>query len=193
MKSVRSNLIQSWGSQFRIQFIQFRQMPSRATIDLNRLRQEVVKRGSSIVIVASMVASMTVSLLSLGEAGNAQSEIRSGVLPAARFAEWEQQAEATLSTGVLADLETDPYFEGDYAYIYDLAANILSGYTVVNRAGYFPENAGIPREQQLAVSQAVYYFYLLPNRNGLILYRTPAENTARYILRKPGAGFLLAQ
>lgn len=154
-----------------------------------------LRRGWAELVASLLVtASLSISLSnSLSSAALAQSEIRSGVLPVGRFAEWEQQSEATLSTGVLADLETDPYFEGDYSYIYDLAANILSGYTVVNRAGYFPENAGIPREQQLAVSQAVYHFYLLSNQHGLILYRTPAENTARYIIRKPGAGFLLGQ
>jgi hypothetical protein len=123
----------------------------------------------------------------------AQSEIRRGVLPVARFSDWQNQPEITLSSGFLADLETDPNFEGDAQMITDLAVQILSGYQVVERAGYFPENAGIPREQQLARAQAVYYFFLLPNRNGLILYRTPAENTARYIIRRPGVGFLLPE
>lgn len=121
----------------------------------------------------------------------AQTEIRNGVLPLNRFSNWESQSDATLSAGVLADLESDPNFSGDFQFVYDQAANILNNYTVVARGGYFPENAGIPREQQLSYAQAVYYFYLLPNRNGLILYRSPAENTARYIIRKSGAGFLL--
>lgn len=132
-------------------------------------------------------------LILLGQVATAQSEIRRGVLPMARLTDWEGQSEITLSTGTLADLESDPNFSGDYQAVYDIAANMLEGYTVVERAGYFPENAGIPREKQLARSQAVYYFYLLPNSNGLILYRTPAENTARYMIRKPGVGFLLPQ
>lgn len=123
----------------------------------------------------------------------AQSEIRRGVLPLTRLEDWETQAEATLSAGVLADLESDPNFSGDFQSIYDIAAQILDGYVVVNRAGYFPENAGIPREKQLARAQAVYYFYHLPNSNSLILYRSPSENTARYIIRKSGVGFLLPQ
>ena len=121
----------------------------------------------------------------------AQSEIRQGVLPLTRFSDWESQSEMTLSTGSLSDLESDPNFEGDYLVIYDTAAQILDGYRIVERAGYFPENAGIPREQQLARAEAVYRFYTLPNRNSLILYRTPSEDTARYIIRRPGTGFLL--
>lgn len=136
------------------------------------------------------VASLLAVLLS-GQTAIAQSEIRTGVLPMNRFEDWASQSDATLSTGVLADLETDPNFSGDFPAVYDTAASILEDYTVVTRAGYFPENANIPREQQLSYAQAVYRFYLLPNRNGLILYRSPAENTARYIIRKPGAGFLL--
>lgn len=137
--------------------------------------------------------SLLVSVVLLGEVAAAQSEIRQGVLPLTRLADWETQADITLSTGTLADLESDANFDGDFRSLYDTAAHILDGYTVVERAGYFPENAGIPREQQLARSQAVYRFYLLPNSNGLILYRSPSENTARYMIRKPGVGFLLPQ
>ncbi|MFM7424731.1 MAG: hypothetical protein ACKO7W_07050 [Elainella sp.] len=140
----------------------------------------------------ALMAMLAVSLLSSPPA-QAQSEIRRGVLPTTRFDDWQNQSEITLSSGVLADLETDPNFEGDAQMLTDMAAQILDGYRVVERAGYFPENAGIPREQQLARAQAVYYFFLLPNRNGLILYRTPAENTARYMIRKPGVGFLLPE
>lgn len=142
---------------------------------------------------AALCASLMTGIVAHGSIAQAQSEIRRGVLPATRLADWEQQSDITLSTGLLADLQTDPNFDGDYQMVYDVAANILSGYTVVQRAGYFPENAGIPRDQQLAYSQAVYYFYLLPNNNGLILYRTPAESTARYMIRRPGVGFLLPQ
>lgn len=143
------------------------------------------------VILAGGLASSLASSLALP--AQAQSEIRRGVLPMTRFSDWQNQAEITLSSGFLADLENDPNFEGDAQMLTDMAAQILSGYQVVERAGYFPENAGIPREQQLARAQAVYYFFLLPNRNGLILYRTPAENTARYMIRKPGVGFLLPE
>lgn len=134
---------------------------------------------------------MDMGHLHMGQVAYAQAEIRTGVLPLARFTDWERQADATLSAGSLADLETDPNFSGDFQFVYDVAARILDSYTVVARGGYFPENAGIPRAQQLSYAEAVYYFYLLPNRNGLILYRSPTENTARYIIRQPGAGFLL--
>lgn len=138
----------------------------------------------------TLFASLSLGILS-GQAAVGQSEIRTGVLPLNRFEEWAGQSDATLSTGVLADLETDPNFSGDFPFVYDTAASILNGYTVVARGGYFPENAKIPRDQQLSYAQAVYRFYVLPNNNGLILYRSPAENTARYIIRKPGVGFLL--
>lgn len=139
----------------------------------------------------TLFVSLWVGVLWSGQSALAQAEIRNGVLPLNRFDDWSSQSDATLSAGVLADLESDPSFSGDFPFVYDTAASILDGYTVVARGGYFPENAGIPREQQISYAQAVYYFYLLPNRNGLILYRSPAENTARYIIRKPGAGFLL--
>ncbi|NJO79701.1 MAG: hypothetical protein HC827_15110 [Cyanobacteria bacterium RM1_2_2] len=139
----------------------------------------------------ALIPSLLSGVLLSGQVAVAQSEIRSGVLPISRFEDWATESDATLSTGVLADLETDPNFSGDFPLVYDTAANILDGYTIVTRGGYFPENAGVPREQQLSYAQAVYYFYLLPNRNGLILYRSPAENTSRYMIRRPGAGFLL--
>jgi hypothetical protein len=136
---------------------------------------------------------LLVGLLFSGQGALAQTEMRRGVLPVTRLTDWESQADATLSSGVLAELESDPNFAGDFELIYGTAAQILDGYVVVNRAGYFPENAGIPRDQQLSPAQAVYYFYKLPNNNTLVLYRTPAENTSRYMIRKPGAGFLLPQ
>ncbi len=143
------------------------------------------------ILKAALSASLLAGVVANGSIAQAQSEIRHGVLALTWLSQWEQQSDITLSKGMLAELETDPNFDGDYQTIYNVAANILDGYKVVERAGYFPENAGIPRDQQLAYSQAVYYFYLLPNSNGLILYRTPAENTARYMIRRPGVGFLL--
>lgn len=142
----------------------------------------------SLCLVSAMAG-----VLLLGQVTIAQSEIRHGILPVNRLADWEQQTAATLSSGTLAELETDPNFSGDYGSIYNVAAHILDDYIVVQQAGYFPENAGIPREKQLGYAQAVYYFYVLPNSNSLILYRSPADNTARYIIRKPGSGFLLTQ
>lgn len=143
--------------------------------------------------VSLHLMSLLTSVVLLTQVAVAQSEIRQGVLPLTRLTDWESQSDITLSTGTLSDLESDANFDGDFRSIYDIATQILDGYTVVERAGYFPENAGIPREQQLARSQAVYRFYLLPNSNGLILYRSPSENTARYMIRKPGVGFLLPQ
>lgn len=126
-------------------------------------------------------------------AANAQTEVRRGVLPYARLTAWAEQPGVNLSTGFLADLQNDSNFDGDYQLIFNTAANILSGYRVVNRGGYFPENAGIPREQQLSVADAVYYMFELANGDTLMLYRSPRENTSRYIIRRDGTGFLLPQ
>jgi hypothetical protein len=119
-----------------------------------------------------------------GQAIHAQTELRSGVVQFAQLQELEQRL-STLSSGFLADLQTDPNFDGDFQIIFNEAANILDGYTIVQRGGYFPENAGIPREQQLTRSEAVYKAFELNNGNQLLLYRTPSENTARYFIR-PG-------
>lgn len=117
---------------------------------------------------------------------DAQIETRRGVMlyDQARGLE-QQQSYRITSSGVLADLETDPNFVGDFQTIYDAAATILDGYTPVTRGGYFPENAGIPREQQLTQSEAVYRVFSLNDGNELILYRSPLTNTSEYFIRIP--------
>ncbi|WP_143467667.1 hypothetical protein [Leptolyngbya ohadii] len=132
-----------------------------------------------------------VMLLSLGRVSLAQTEVRSGVLPLFRLMDWSAQSDLNLSAGTLAELQTDPNFDGDFQLIFNAAANILSGYRVVARGGYFPENAGIPRNQQLTTAQGVYRLYTLDNGDFLMLYRSPNENTSRYFIRRAGAGFLL--
>ncbi|MGJ3250376.1 MAG: hypothetical protein ACFE0J_04470 [Elainellaceae cyanobacterium] len=118
-----------------------------------------------------------------GQMAIAQTEVRSGVL---QFIQLQSLADrrSTLSEGTLADLQTDPNFDGDFQMIFNDAAAILDDYTIVQRGGYFPENAGIPRDQQLTVDQAVYRVYALDDGNQLVLYRTPSENTARYFIRE---------
>ncbi len=120
-----------------------------------------------------------------GQVTYAQTEVRSGVVQFAQLQELEQRL-STLSSGFLADLQTDSNFDGDFQMIFDTAANILEGYTIVQRGGYFPENAGIPRDEQLTLSQAVYTVFSLDSGNQLLLYRTPSENTARYFIRAGG-------
>jgi len=88
-----------------------------------------------------------------------------------------------VSQGVLADLESDPYFGGDFQIVFNEALTILEGYTLVQRGGYFPENAGIPREQQVTPTQAIYRVFELENGNRLTLYRSPYENTSRYFIQ----------
>lgn len=118
-----------------------------------------------------------------GQIAIAQTEVRSGVL---QFIQLQSLADrrSTVSEGTLADLQTDPNFNGDFQMIFNDAAAILDDYTIVQRGGYFPENAGIPRDQQLTVNQAVYRVYSLDDGNQLVLYRTPTENTARYFIRE---------
>ncbi|MGJ3247433.1 MAG: hypothetical protein ACFE0I_15345 [Elainellaceae cyanobacterium] len=120
-----------------------------------------------------------------GQIAIAQTEVRSGVL---QFIQLQNLADrrSTLSEGTLADLQMDPNFDGDFQMIFNDAAAILDDYTIVQRGGYFPENAGIPRDQQLTVNQAVYRVYTLDDGNQLVLYRTPSENTARYFIRQSG-------
>ena len=91
---------------------------------------------------------------------------------------------AVQSRGVLADLETDPNFDGDFDFIFDEALGILEGYTIVSRGGHFPENYGIPLDEQLTVAETVYRQYRLDNGLELMLYRSPMENTSRYFIRR---------
>jgi hypothetical protein len=121
----------------------------------------------------------------------AQTPLRQGVMPFTQLAEWANDGSTTLSQGVLADLQTDPYFDGDFQMIYDTAAGILDGYTIVHRGGYFPENAGIPREQQLTTAEAAYHIFSLDNGNELFLFRSPMENTSRYFIRGTGRPVLM--
>jgi hypothetical protein len=121
----------------------------------------------------------------------AQTYLRHGVMPFSQLTEWASEGSTTLSEGVLADLETDPYFAGDFQMVYDTAAAILDGYTIVHRGGYFPENAGIPREQQLTTAEAAYHIFSLDNGNELFLFRSPMENTSRYFIRGGGRPVLM--
>lgn len=133
------------------------------------------------------VAALLGSVLTLTPTANAQLEIRRGILPFTMLQSWAGESSTTVSQGFLANLETDEYFQGDYSAIVQDASQILSGYTVVRRGGYFPENAGIPREQQLTTVDAVYHIYRMDNNRELVLYRSPTENTSRYLIRNPGS------
>lgn len=125
-----------------------------------------------------------VLIVSLSQAADAQSLTRKGTLTRTLVEGTLVQQRTTLSQGLLADLSADPNFAGDFQTIFQDAANILDGYTIVERGGSFPENRGIPRNQQLAKVEVVYNIYALPNGLELFLYRSPLENTARYFIRK---------
>ncbi len=128
------------------------------------------------------IASALIAILS--QQAYAQTKLRGGVLLLNQIKDLTTQS-TTLSSGKLVDLQTDSNFAGgDFQSIVNEAATILGGYTVVRRGGYFPENKGIPRAQQLSVVEAVYRIYTLPNGNELFLYRTPTENTSEYFIRK---------
>lgn len=149
---------------------------------LQGFRQRLGVKLAAFVAIATLIGNT---------AANAQTVIRNGVLPFARLTAWSQQSNLNLSSGYLADLQADPNFVGDYQSIFNAASKILTGYTVVARAGYFPENRGIARDKQLPVSDAVYYIFEMAGGNKLVLYRSPTEDTSRYFIRRDGAGFLL--
>jgi hypothetical protein len=133
------------------------------------------------------IAALVGSVLTLAPLAHAQVELRRGILPFTMLQSWAGESSTTVSQGFLADLQTDEYFAGDYSTIVQDASQILAGYTVVRRGGYFPENAGIPREQQLTTVDSVYRIYRLDNNRELVLYRSPTENTSRYLIRNPGS------
>lgn len=139
-------------------------------------------------LMAGLVGAVA-SLTILGQTAIAQTELRSGVVQLVQLREFAQQGSNTLSYGTLADLQVDPNFTGDFQSIVNTAATILDGYTIVNRGGYFPENAGIPRNQQLTRSEAVYRVYSLDNGYELVLFRTPSENTSEYFIRTTDSRF----
>ncbi len=114
----------------------------------------------------------------------AQTETEAGKTQFELFEEISFSDPNVVSQGVLADIESDPNFVGDFQVIFDRAFNILEGYTLVQRGGYFPENAGISREQQLTATQAIYHVFELENGNRLTLYRSPTEDTSRYFIQE---------
>lgn len=132
-------------------------------------------------ITKLVLAAVLVTILS--QVANAQSLTRKGVLTQSLVRNLAGQR-TTLTLGTLAELQTDPNFAGDYAAIVRDASQILEGYTIVESGGYFPENRGIPRSQQLAKSEVVYSIYALPNDLELFLYRSPVENTSKYFIRR---------
>ncbi|MGB3495965.1 MAG: hypothetical protein WBA57_24770 [Elainellaceae cyanobacterium] len=113
----------------------------------------------------------------------AQELLREGKLQFVMLEEMSNDANV-LSQGQLSALETDPNFTDSYTLVYDDAFAILDGYTPVTRGGYFPENVGIPREQQVTVDEAVYRLYRLEEGTELMLYRSPMEGTSRYFIRE---------
>lgn len=114
----------------------------------------------------------------------AQVQAETGTTQFELFEEMSFSDPNVVSQGVLAELENDPYFSGDFQTVFDTAFGILDGYTVVQRGGYFPENAGISREQQLTPTQAVYHVFELESGNRLTLYRSPNESTSRYFIQE---------
>jgi len=127
---------------------------------------------------------VTLALGGLVPSGLAQVEKQRGKVMYGWFREIILRDATTLSNGELAQLQTDSNFVGDYAVIVAAASGILEDYVVVERGGYFPENQGIPRNQQLTRTEAVYRVFVLENGRELVLFRTPAKNTAEYVIRR---------
>lgn len=126
-----------------------------------------------------LVASVTI----FTQAASAQTQVRKGVLLQTQVKALAERS-TTVSQGQLAQLKSDPYFAGDYQTVFNLAASILDGYKVVKRGGVYPENQGIPRNQQLTKADVVYYLLSLSNGNSLYLFRSPNENTSQYLIQQ---------
>lgn len=127
------------------------------------------------------------ALVLLPLSASAQTQTESGTTQFELFEEISFSDPNVVSQGVLAELESDPNFVGDFQTVFDTAFTILDGYTLVQRGGFFPENAGIPREQQLTSAQAVFHVFDLDNGNRLTLYRSPNEETSRYFIQELSA------
>ncbi|MEB3210413.1 MAG: hypothetical protein VKL39_03635 [Leptolyngbyaceae bacterium] len=147
----------------------------------NHIRQLTMKQGLSLVTCCGIALGVGLTNASVVEA---QEFIREGKLQLVLIQEMASNEFTVVSTGMLRDLQTDPFFDGDYNAIFNSAAAILDNYTPVVRGGYFPENAGIPREQQVTVDEAIYRVFRLTNGYELMLYRSPMEDTSRYFIRQ---------
>jgi hypothetical protein len=128
-------------------------------------------------------------LMLFNPVANAQTQLRQGVLQFNQLVDLSRNNSTTLSYGTLAQLRADPNFIGNLQTIVDAATTILDGYRVVNRGGGFPENAGIPLNQQLTRAEAPYRIFKLDNGYELVLFRSPLENTAQYFIRTPNNSF----
>ncbi len=139
------------------------------------------------VVRCSAIAGIAIlaSIPILSQTVLAQTALRQGVVQFMQIREMSQRHSTTLSYGTLAQLQSDPNFVGSLQTIVNAATDILNGYTIVNRGGYVPENAGIPRDRQLTRAEAVYEVFSLANGNELVLFRSPLENTAQYFIRTP--------
>lgn len=152
--------------------------PGRSLRLLSGFRLPLLGRGMALrLLLALLIVGV------LAPPTMAQTQTRRGILLLNQVRELAAR-DTTLSGGQLTDLQTDSNFEGSFAAIVNDAANLLQGYRVVQRGGFFPENRGIPREQQLTVAEVVYHIYSLPNGKELFLYRTPNLNTAQYFIRR---------
>lgn len=129
------------------------------------------------------LVTLAVLLAALNPIAIAQTSIRKGVLLRNQVRMLSARS-TTLSGGTLVDLRTDPHFEGNFQTVVNAATTILDGYIVVKNGGYFPENRGIPRDQQLSWSEVVYYIFNLPNGKELFLYRSPTQQTSEYFIRR---------
>jgi hypothetical protein len=116
--------------------------------------------------------------------GSAQQVTRQGQLSGILIREIASQP-GNLSVNDLPALASDPNFSGDLQTVNDIASTLLSGLVIVERAGYFPENAGIPRERQFPRSHVRFAVIALDNGNEMLVWQSPERANARYLIR-PG-------
>ncbi|MEM9219746.1 MAG: hypothetical protein AAGD25_36135 [Cyanobacteria bacterium P01_F01_bin.150] len=88
-----------------------------------------------------------------------------------------------LSNGTLAELETDPNFTGNWEEFDEAAISLLDNHTIVSRGGNFPENQGIPLNQQLTLDECVYQLFQLDNGKELMIYQSPQNENVQYLIR----------
>jgi hypothetical protein len=159
----------------------FQEWASIVAKTVNRFRKQAMQRTLSLLGLAGFSLGL---LSSIVLDVKAQTPLREGKLQFVMLENMANDEFTVLSRGLLADLESDPFFDGDFDYIFNAALTILDDYTPVVRGGYFPENEGIPRDQQVTVDEGVYRLFRLDNGYELMLYRSPMENTSRYFIRQ---------
>lgn len=113
----------------------------------------------------------------------AQTLEREGTLQLDMVNDMIEESNTILSNGSLRGLDSDPNFKGDLDFLTETATSLLDNHTTVSRGGHFPENTGIPLNQQLTLDECVYRIFQLDNGNELMIYQSPQTETVQYLIR----------